>query len=964
MPAARADTSDGLTGPSNRRRRAVGRRVREAVPGLARRWLAGSDLRRARSLVPARVPAARGQPWQRAPRFGDAGFSLVEVMIAFVILLIVLVPIASVLTNSISQAASSRERLTALSVAEQYIEILNNSGPHLATGQPVVDTTVVETATPLVRSGVAYTVDSRFSWAAAHGKNPDLCTSGSAPKVMAVRVTVHWSHTTHEVTDSTIVNYPPAGLPTKGFLAVDVVGDPASGPPADQGVGWTTRVKTVPVTVQTPPAPALPTYTTTVYPDGYGCVFLQVAPGTYSVAVASPNVTPPWVVNADEATAQTQSPFTVDIGQVTLASFQYDQGAVVGLRYPSTTAVEGGVSCPAAGTILCLATGQSPTSTARPASTPVADVSVRTSSGWSVQHLSGMSRVAGTACAGSARCVAVGYRLTTYGSGAAVAAAASAPATAAAPSFGADAVPSGVTSLSAVSCPSAGTCLATGTGTAGPVLLTGTVGAGSVSWSADTLPAGVSALSPPTCASATACYAAATVSGAAAILSPSATTSHTWVADTLPATPATTAVGQIACPATTTCYATGSTASAPEILSLGSGTTWMADTMPAGVTLSSLGALTCPSSTTCYVAAEEATPRGALLSLSPPSAWALDAAPTTTAISQLGCTGANACIALGSTTTGPVVLRPVSATSWAAGTLPGTMTVDSLSGAVCPTSTYCVAVGTATSSGRTDAVILSLGTSGTWRSDTLPSSLQPVFFSGVDCTATVCTAPGATESGAVYLDGTVPGTAWSDGTPSPGVAGMYAAGVPIAASNPNLKTSSTLLVTAPASDAAQVGPLFPFAAGYSVAAAECASELATASTTVASAPGSTTATAALPMGLLPVAVTTLAGNPVGGASITATLLTKTGTHDPSVTTRGTCRPLVPLSGGSAPAAYTLERTGPLGLSAIDVVYDTYELTVTAPDGHTASRTVEVTPTATVATGVPRPLPVPVVVTVT
>ena len=212
-------------------------------------------------------------------------FTLVEGLVAFVVLMIVLGPTASLPPNSIGQAASARERLTALSLAEQYLELLNNT----PFGAANVNKTPTFPALPkmgslilqkshTVRSSVAYTILAEFHWASGQGV-ADLCTSGLTPKVIDVQVTVRWSNSTRHITDTTVINYPPAGLTTYGFLAVQVNGDPASGPPNDaNGRTWASRVLSVPVEVRSLPG-TTPATTTTVYPNSQGCVFHHRVPG-------------------------------------------------------------------------------------------------------------------------------------------------------------------------------------------------------------------------------------------------------------------------------------------------------------------------------------------------------------------------------------------------------------------------------------------------------------------------------------------------------------------------------------------------------------------------------------------------------------------------------------------------------------------------------------------------------------
>ena len=882
----------------------------------------------------------------------EGGFGLIEVMIAFSILMLALVPVAALLTNVINQAANARERLTALSLAEQYIESLNNSGPHLNAGnQPIIGTSVLETATPIVRSSVAYKVYSDFTWTAAEGTNPDLCTSGSAPKVLNLQVTVDWGANS-SLTDTTVLDYPPAGIPTYGFLAVRVNGDPAGSSPNDVNNNtWANRVHAVPVTIVSPPAPAVSTFSATVYPDSYGCVFQQVPPGTYGIALADPSPgvpggvvgtygSPSFVANFNEQTSQTQAPFTVSVGQVTPVTFQYDEGSLVKLAYPSTTATEDGVTCPGAGSILCLATGEAPASAGAPSSNPVAILSVRTTSGWSVAPLpSGVGRLAGTACAGSNRCIGVGFGATGGGGfqGVSVSATPSSSAT-----FTSDTVPAGVTSLSGITCPAGDTCFAWGSGPSGAVILSGNVSSGGVTWTNDTGLTGVSAVSGMACPSASTCFAVGSTSLGATIMSLDSTGTN-WVADTLPSGVTVSALTQVVCPGTSTCYAIGAGTSGPLVLSLGLGTAWVDDTLGAAAT--SFSQVVCPGTSTCYVIGANSS-SGVILSVdSSGTNWVGDSLPSTTSLSQVVCPSTSTCVAIGSGSAGPLVLSLSSATSWVSDTvtLPSGVSLTALSRIACAGSSNCFVTGSTSA----NALILSLGSGTSWADDTLPTAASPVFFSGVACTGSTCEAAGGSKTGAVLLDGTSSGTTWSNGTPN-GLAGMYLSDVPVSVSNSSLQPYSTVEVTAPSSDAAQIGPLFPFASGYSVAAGECTAEVAAASSQVSSVPGGTSS-AVLPMGLLPVEVVTANGTPVAGATLSATI------NDSS------CTPLTPLS-GSNPASFALQPTGPDGLSRLATVYETYTITATA-GALSGSITAQVTPTSTIVGGTPWPLPMPVVVTV-
>jgi len=871
----------------------------------------------------------------------DEGFGLIEVVVAFAVLLAVLVPTALILDNAAGQASTARLRLTALSLAEQCVEKLGNTGPPFTQGAPETGVAIQEDtlcigSTPVVESTVTYTLHAQFTWTTSEGSHPDLCTSGSVPSVLAVHVWVTWRHT-HRVNDSTIIDFPPPGLPTEGFLAVQVNGDPPGAPPADlNGVSWSSRVQNVPVTVSSS------TYTSTLHPNSYGCVFLQVPPGSYTVSLADPSSggvpdTPSWTANADETTDPSQSSLMVNVGLVTLATFQYDEGSLVTLSYPTSTATDGGVICPAVGVIRCLVLGQAPAHTTDPSATPVAELSVWTTTGWSVLEPAGVAQVAAAACAASTRCVAVGDGRSGGGyAGTSV----STPTTSVA--FSPDAVPSGVTALATVTCPSSARCYATGSGSGGAVILSGAVGTSGVSWTLDALPSGVTRITGLSCPAATTCYATTSRGGVLSL------SGDTWSADTLPTTPtyAPSALDAISCTSTTSCYAVGtrkSSSLAAEIsLATGSATDWVKDAGPA--TLTSLTQLVCEPSTpgaSCEATGSRttgSTSYAAIASLSSPTTWQLDTldTPTTTAVSvgALTCPSPSVCAAIGTASSGaPLLLWKTGAATFTAEPLPpGTAMLGTLT---CSEISRCFLTGSASTSTGAVAALIS-GEAGTWTLDTLPGS--PVAISKVACGGSVCEAPGASESGAVFLDGTPTGTTWTAASPS-GEEGLAATGVPVAVTSSGLETVRPLEVAVPAPTATvtRIGPLFPFESGYTIAATSCGP--LTPSVFATSVPGATAA-ATVPMGVLSLRVVNSRGDPDTGATVTAV---------PSC-----AKTLSPPAGKTNPTSYSLLSTGPLGLSRIALPYGTYNVTVTHT-GHSWSGTVGVTATAIVVTAVPRPV---------
>lgn len=889
---------------------------------------------------------------------------MVDCIIAMVVLIVVLVPTSYLFTNVLANAAQARQRLTALSVAEQWIETLNNQGPPSdANGQPEVGTTLSEGTTVL--SGITYSVSATFKWTDATGGTPDFCSTTTSP-VLGLQVTVSWA-SNQSISDQAILNFPASGNLTDGYLAVQVEGDPAGGPPVDvSSTPWSTRVTHVPVQV----SGSNLTSPYSLTPGSNGCTFLALAPGTYSVQVGPGPVTAPsvgaYVANYDEASSETQplanqSSITVTDAEVTQVVFQYDEGSYVGLAYPSSTAIADGMSCPNVGPLICLAVGQTPTSASAPNTSPEADGIAETSSGWSVASFpSTLTEINGVGCTSSA-CIAVGY------SGSGGAAAISTNGT----SWATSTLPAGVSYLTNIVCPTSATtpaCLAIGEGTSSNgVLLTATISGSTATWTKDTIPSTTS-LTQIVCPSSSAqpvCYVMGNTSSGATIFSNSGSASPgtTWTSWTLQSGVTVTALTQVACESTTFCAAIGTaetgctshcSAAGPQILQLSSGT-WDAYTNSSGTTPTSFSAIACAASSAKCWATGQTSSSFIGLYLNSGTTWKADSGiPSgTTALTGLTCPGASSgCFSLYQTSSAAGVISLASGTAWSAASLPsGAVSLEQL---VCPSSSACYAVGTSSSSAIVDVL-----KSGTWSSATFSGTTggNPVDITGFACTAaTTCVAAAATETAGQILTYANSTVSFSGSSTPTGLSGLYLLNPPIMVSNSNLQPNSVIEMAAPTTangPQTEVGPLFPFQAGYSIAPGYCASELTTASSSAATTPGAAPSTSpaaptvTLPMGLLPIEAVNSSGAAISGATITIA--------DASCTSSAE---LTPLSSGSFPAlsnppanpsnptSYTLPNSGLDGLSRIAVIYGTYVVTVKL-GSTSATTTVTVNPTSIV-----------------
>ena len=878
----------------------------------------------------------------------------------------------SPITTSVNYTAIAGNTLTcASSPCSPTSAVMSSS-----TSDPIAQSTI---ATPSeTRGGTAYALKAKYSWATAQssatGTTPDLCTSGT-PQLLKLTMYVSWGPNAdaNNVQDSVLLNYPPAGVQTLGFIALQMSGDTTASDTQNPSAPWTSRVQAIPVTISGQ-QPAF-----TLYPDSYGCVFAQVQPGSYTVAVGQPSSgfpsgttygNPVFVANATgvvtnhvlaPTTSEPQPPgspnpsplpsVTVGIGAVTRVQSVltnnypgFDQASVVNLTYPTSTAVEDGVSCPGVGQIVCLASGQNSS-----ASAALTWLNQAGGGGkWTGAALPGatsLTRLTSTACAGTTACVGVGYGT----SGAVILHAT----TGSSPTLTADTVPTvlglAVTSLSQVVCPTATQCVAigttgSGTGVAGAVLI-GTIGATSDLWVADVVTNATTSLTNLICPSgATGCAAiGTTASGGAPIVVSGPVGVGTWSAGTAPGITLT-SLSQLACPSATTCVAVGlgksGTTTSPIVISgvtglpgLAGPLSWTADTEP-GTTLTSLGSITCPLATKCLVAGTGSvgTQTGALILYGAPSGplateFPLDTGATIGSITQVSCPSATACYLIGSSTGGPELFTgtinatATSADSWTSDALPGS--VSALNQIVCPAATSCLVNASGTDVNGGPLATLVATTDGTaWNGVSLPSADNALYFDDIDCSSGAsgtCAAVGSTLTGSVIVSSTSgPSGTWSDQTPN-NLSGNAAAGIPVEINNPGLATPYSNAVTAGRSANANQLTLYPFSSGYGIWAGDCQSEANAFNVSqISTVPGGTSGitsgmvTPTIALGRLSIQVihkgpAVNQGTPYAGATLSLK------TYQPAA--------------GCGSDTYSLQAAGADGLSRTLVPYGTYSLYV-------------------------------------
>jgi len=335
---------------------------------------------------------------------------------AIIILLVVTLPMTYLLTSVIGQAANSHQRLTALSLAEQWVEKLSNTTPESNPSGPGPLVGQVEHMVTTTLAGVTYTVTAEYQWAVPQSSSvaaaPNLCLNPQVPQLLNLAVTAAWNPS-ESVVDTVNVDYPPVGVQTDGFVALSIEGD--TGAADTLGETWAQRVQHVEVTFQ-PIVNGVASGSAIgpVNPDGYGCVFVELSPGAYSVSVTSSDndfVTNHFASGTDgpvldPVIASTASPVTVSEDSVTaVPTLQYDEGSTVNVQYSTTSAVEDGVTCPGEGDLGCVAAG-----VGNAGAELTSSGETGTPGTWTLDSgTSAAQQVSSLACAGGVQCVAVGY---------------------------------------------------------------------------------------------------------------------------------------------------------------------------------------------------------------------------------------------------------------------------------------------------------------------------------------------------------------------------------------------------------------------------------------------------------------------------------------------------------------------------------------------------------------------------
>jgi len=281
-------------------------------------------------------------------RDGQAGYSVIELLVAITIFALVLAAASLGLGRALSLDRSNRSRSTAAYLASQQLEEVRAK----AFDQVAVGTTtcVYSAPGPDCNLPSPYTVTRQVSWTAP-GSTSTACNvpsgSGSGLAYKRVTVTVTWTDMrgVAPVSSQTLLT-PPSGTydPNDGHILVRLFDRDAA-----PLVGHTVTLS----------GPASATQQST----DEGCAFFAyLDPGTYTVTLNTTTPTPGYVDRqGNQPAVQTVA---VTASQISTLQFDYDRAATlqVGLTTPASAVIPAGIAMTVANSNLTVGTRSFPES--------------------------------------------------------------------------------------------------------------------------------------------------------------------------------------------------------------------------------------------------------------------------------------------------------------------------------------------------------------------------------------------------------------------------------------------------------------------------------------------------------------------------------------------------------------------------------------------------------------------------
>jgi hypothetical protein len=255
---------------------------------------------------------------------GGDGFAILEVVIAFTMLIIILIPAAALFANVIKMSANSRDRVVAGNLAAQQIDV--GRATSFGTLAAQADSGSLQTTTPK-EGGITYKVVQSAAWV---NESTNACggTGNGSPgtqPILAMTETVTWPNmsSTFPIVAQTDIA-PPAGYYSSslGNLAIKV---------EDSNLA---AVVGASVTI-TGPSPATTVAAGPITTGATGCAFAAfLAPGAYTATASLPGY-----VDMNENTTATKANMALGAGSTVGWTLNYAPAAQVPISYQSTAPV-------------------------------------------------------------------------------------------------------------------------------------------------------------------------------------------------------------------------------------------------------------------------------------------------------------------------------------------------------------------------------------------------------------------------------------------------------------------------------------------------------------------------------------------------------------------------------------------------------------------------------------------------
>jgi type II secretory pathway pseudopilin PulG len=260
--------------------------------------------------------------WLGIDAEGEAGLSIIEIMVAMMVFAIIAVGVAFALTTSIKMTRDARSREVAANLAAQAIDLSRSIDDVFG---------IVNDTKSFTVDGVNFSVARSSGWVTAAGGDNACGTAGSPLQYKHVNVQVTWggmNETTPPVQADTLIA--PNGRindPSMGTILVSVTGATGEGIPG-------MVVSAAPAAVN--PNGAQPVDPAPLPTDADGCSYvLKVAPGNYDITIAGPSGS---YVSEDQAGTVTRT-VGVAAGDSTSADAQFDLASTINATFASNSAI-------------------------------------------------------------------------------------------------------------------------------------------------------------------------------------------------------------------------------------------------------------------------------------------------------------------------------------------------------------------------------------------------------------------------------------------------------------------------------------------------------------------------------------------------------------------------------------------------------------------------------------------------